>query len=219
MTDYLTFDCYDTLVQYSAGKEACMAVLARRQNPDIDVNALVAAQGAAEKALHLGPFRPLREVLRISLQQAFESQALQYDAADGDAFEHAVRFATPFPETHDVLNRLARRYRLVIISNSEPDIIADNMAAIGAPFHQAITADQSKVYKPGLGMFRYVLEQLGCSKDDLVHIAAGFYHDIEPCHSLDWRRVWINRGGAQGDREFGPYEELPDLRGLDALLG
>lgn len=215
---YLTFDCYDTLVQYSAAKRACMAALAARQRPDIDTDAVVAAQGDAEKELHLGPFTPLREVLRLSLRRAYEVHDLTYIEADGAALENAVRFAPPFPETRAVLNRLAEHFRLVIISNSEPDIIADNIAAIGAPFHDAITAGLSKAYKPDHRMFHFVLERLGCDKQDLVHIAAGFYHDIETASALGWRRVWINRTGHPGDPAFGPYNEQPDLTGVPALL-
>lgn len=215
---YLTFDCYDTLVQYSAGKRACMAILARRKDPAADVDAIVAAQGEAEKALHLGPFQPLRPVLRQSLQQAFAAVGLDYQDADGDALEAAVRFATPFPEVQAALLKLAARYRLVIVSNSEPGIIADNMAAIGAPFHAAITAAEVGAYKPDHRMFAAVLERLGCAREDVVHVAAGFYHDIEPTHALGWRRVWINRGGRPGDPAYGPYDELPDLSGLPELL-
>ena len=218
MTRFLTFDCYDTLVQYSAGKRACMAALARRQRDDVDIDALIAAQGEAERALQLGPFLPLREVLRQSLSRAFEAQGLTTSNSDGDALESAVRFATPFPETRETLTQLAEHFRLVIISNSEDDIIADNIAAIGAPIHDAVTAAQARAYKPDLKVFRFALDKLGCGPKDVVHIAAGFYHDIEPGHALGLKRVWINRRGAPGDSRFQPYDELPDLRGLPKLL-
>lgn len=219
MPSYLTFDCYDTLVQYSAGKRACMAVLAKRQNADADVDAIIQAQAEAEHSLHLGPFKPLKEVLRLSLRQAFEAQGLAYSAGDGDALENAVRFATPFPETRGVLARLAAQFRLVIVSNSEDDIIADNIAAIGAPIYDAVTAAQVGAYKPDHRVFGFVLNKHGIQKEDVIHIAAGFYHDIEPGHALGWRRIWINRNAEPGNPDFGPYDELSDLRGLPGLLG
>jgi 2-haloacid dehalogenase len=41
-----------------------------------------------------------------------------------------------------------------------------------------------------------------------------------PAHDLGWKAVWINREGIAGDQEkYGPYDELPDLTGLPALLG
>jgi 2-haloacid dehalogenase len=218
MTTYLTFDCYDTLVQYSAGKRACISALVARQDQTVDAASVISTQLQVETELHRGPFMPLREVLRNSLSRAFEIHGLAYSDADGAQLECAVRFAVPFVETREVLSALAQDFKLVIISNSEPDIIADNMAAIGVPFHAAITAGQSKHYKPDLAMFNFVLAQLECGADDLVHIAAGFYHDIEPGHAMGWRRIWVNRSGAAGDQRFAPYDEVSDLGGVPELL-
>jgi 2-haloacid dehalogenase len=68
-------------------------------------------------------------------------------------------------------------------------------------------------------MFAALLERCGCTKDEIVHVAQGFYHDIMPGHALGIRRVWINRNRKPGDVAYGPYEELPDLSGVSELLG
>ena len=49
---------------------------------------------------------------------------------------------------------------------------------------------------------------------ELIHIAAGFYHDIKPCAELGWERIWINRDQISGDTSLQPYTEIPSLRGL-----
>ena len=43
--------------------------------------------------------------------------------------------------------------------------------------------------------------------------------DIQACHALGMRGIWINRFGHQGNPDWLPDAELPDLRGVPALLG
>lgn len=214
MIGTLTFDCYDTLVAYSAGKADCLTAMARAQGRPEVAEALVSAQAEGERALHRGPFLPLKEVLRRSLRTAMIENGLDYDEAAGQALENAVRQARPFDDVCPALEALAGRYRLAIISNSEPDIIAQNIAAIGVPFDAAITALESRAYKPDPAMFRFAFERLAVTPADLIHIAQGFYHDIEPGHALGLKRIWINRRGRPGDDAFQPYEELPDMTDL-----
>jgi 2-haloacid dehalogenase len=108
--------------------------------------------------------------------------------------------------------------RLAIITNSDDDIMARNVANIGVPIDHVITAEQARAYKPSPVIFGYTLEILGADASDVLHVAQGFEYDIVPAHDLGWRRVWINRYGKSGDPAYGPYHELPDLSGLPALL-
>ena len=117
------------------------------------------------------------------------------------------------------LELLRARCQLVIISNSDDEIIAGNVARIGVPFAHVITAQQVGAYKPSLDVFAFALRTLGCGPDEVLHVAQGFEYDIVPTHELGWKRVWINRYGKVGDAAYGPYDELPDLAGLPDLIG
>src|SRR3546814_6067155 len=68
-----------------------------------------------------------------------------------------------------------------------------NLTLLGVPFDEAVLADEVGAYKPDPRMFAALLDRCGCTKDEIVHVAPGFYHDIMPCHALGIRRVWINR--------------------------
>jgi 2-haloacid dehalogenase len=94
-----------------------------------------------------------------------------------------------------------------------------NTASIGVPFDQVVLAEEVGAYKPDHRMFAALLERCGCTKDEIVHVAQGFYHDIMPGHALGLRRIWINREGKPGDQAYAPYEELPDLTELPRFLG
>jgi 2-haloacid dehalogenase len=118
------------------------------------------------------------------------------------------------------LERLrAAGIQLAIITNSDDDIMAENVRRIGVPIDCVITAQQAGAYKPSLETFAYALRVLGREPAEILHVAQGFEYDIVPAHALGWQRVWINRYGKTGDPAYGPYDELPDLSGLPALVG
>jgi 2-haloacid dehalogenase len=166
-----------------------------------------------------GPYQPYRDVLRGTLRQIMERYGLPYREDDGEALIAAVRGWGPFPDVPPALERLRRHCTLAIITNSDDDIMAENVRRIGVPIDEVITAQQAGAYKPSLVTFAYALQKLGCAKEEILHVAQGFEYDIVPAHALGWERVWINRYGKTGDPAYGPYDELPDLSGLPERLG
>ncbi|MGH2362168.1 MAG: haloacid dehalogenase type II [bacterium] len=214
---YITFDCYGTLVNFDL-TPATLRVLGARTKR-IDLNRFFDDFEAIRFQQVLGPYRPYREVLCRSLEEVMTRFELEYRSADGDEIVHAVPTFGPFPDVPDALARLRGRFKLVIISNTDDDLIVHNVRNIGVPFDHVITAEQARAYKPSHRIFHHALDVLGCGPEDILHVAQGFEYDIVPAHELGWSRVWINRYGQPGDQAYGPYIELPDLSSLPPLLG
>jgi 2-haloacid dehalogenase len=214
---YLTFDCYGTLIDFAID-DVTRRTLGPRLD-GVDAGAFLREFESIRFQEVLGAYRPYREVLRRSLAEAMRRFGLDYREEDGAAIVAAVPTFGPFPEVPGVLDRLRRSCKLVIISNTEDDLIAGNVQKIGVPFHRVITAEQARAYKPSPAIFAYVLRELGATPDEILHVAQGFAYDIMPAHDLGWNRVWINRRGQAGDPAYGPYRELPDLTGLPELIG
>jgi 2-haloacid dehalogenase len=214
---YVTFDCYDTLVEFPID-QTTRQILGDRL-AGIDQDAFFQAFERNRFQGILGPYRPYHEVLRRSLAEAMSQFGIAYRDEDGVALVAAISTWGPFPDVPPALERLRHRCKLAIISNSDDDIIAGNVRRIGVPIDHVITAQQARAYKPSPVVFAYALRTLGCDPGDIVHVAQGFDYDIMPLHDLRWTRVWINRYGKTGDPAYGPYHELPDLSGLPALLG
>jgi 2-haloacid dehalogenase len=147
-----------------------------------------------------------------------ERYGLEYQASDGETIVAAVPTFGPFPDVPPALDRIGKHCRLVIISNTEDDLIAGNVRNIGIPFHRVITAEQARAYKPARAIFDYTLRELDCAPDDILHVAQGFVYDVVPTHQMGWKCVWINRHGQPGDGVHRPWQELPDLAGLPALM-
>jgi 2-haloacid dehalogenase len=216
---WITFDCYDTLVACPIS-EVSLAIIGDRAE-GIDREQFIADFDRLryDTTTH-DPYRPYRDVLRAALRQIMEQYGLPYREEDGAALLAAVPTWGPFPDVPPALEKLrAAGIKLAIITNSDDDIMARNVANIGVPIDRVITAAQARAYKPSPVIFAYTLNELGAEPADILHVAQGFNYDIVPAHGLGWERVWINRYGKTGNPAYGPYHELPDLSGLPDLVG
>jgi 2-haloacid dehalogenase len=215
----ITFDCYDTLVEFPIDEVTREILGARADGVDLD-RLLADFEALRYETTTNGPYRPYHEVLKGTLREVLERHGITCRAEDGEELIAAVRTWGPYPDVPPALERLrAAGIRLAIITNSDDDIMAENVRRIGVPIDFVITAQQAGAYKPSLETFAYALRVLGCEPVEILHVAQGFEYDIVPAHALGWKRVWINRYGKTGDPAYGPYGELPDLSGLPDLLG
>jgi 2-haloacid dehalogenase len=217
LPEFITFDCYGTLINFEINK-VTTNILGERANKVNMKDFLIVFRDLRFYEV-LGPYRPYSELLRRSLRLSMEQFDLKYTDNDGDQLVAAVPTWGPFPDVKPVIDHLRQHIKLVIISNAEDAMIAQNIRNIDVPFYDVITAEQARAYKPSSIIFNDTLRKLGCNKNDILHVAQGFNYDIVPAHGLGWERVWINRNNFQGDQAtYGPYLELPDLTRLPSLL-
>lgn len=214
---YVTFDCYGTLTDFNL-TPATLETLGPRLD-GVDTEAFLRRFEVVRYEEVLGEYRPYRQILCDSLRRTLDEFGLEYRDEDGQALIDAVPTFGPFPDVPPVLERLRKHCGIVIISNTEDDLIAGNVEKIGVPFDAVITAEQARAYKPSHAAFEYMRRQLNCGADEILHVAQGFLYDIVPAHELGWRAVWINRRNQPGDPAYRPYDELPDLSGLPELMG
>jgi 2-haloalkanoic acid dehalogenase type II len=216
----ISFDVYGTLVQFHEAVEATLDAILAETGIAVPMQSLRAEWRATQGPLQQAPvWSPYKRIVAEGLRQVFAARGLPWRADFGERLVEAIATAGPFAEVPDVLAILKRHARLLFISNTDEDMIAGNMVRMPVKPHLAITAEFSRHYKPHPAMFRFAYEQMGVDMADVVHVAAGFHHDIEAAHGLGLRRIWINRRGEAGDPAFGPYGELPDLSRLPEMLG
>ncbi|WP_210590426.1 haloacid dehalogenase type II [Streptomyces sp. GESEQ-35] len=220
MREIVTFDAYGTLVDFQL-TPTTLKVLADRLDLDgLDVDEFLDDFRVMRFQAVLESYRPYHEVLHSSLRTAMRLHGLEYRESDGDALVEAVPAFGPFPEVPDALRALKSRYEIAIISNTEDRFIAQNIANIGVEFDHVITAEQAGAYKPDRQTFEHAYKTIGVDPSQVIHTAQGWEYDIIPTRDLGLkRRVWINRYGRPGSADHQPYDELPDLSGLPALLG
>ena len=214
---WASFDCYGTLVDWNGGIGAVLA----RLWPDADTAELLERYHEIEPRVELDGGLAYREVLTQALRLLAESEGLDLAAEDEPALAEALPSWPAFPEVPAELEELrARGWRLAILSNSDPDLLAASIAQIGVPVDVTITADIAGSYKPAHGHWERLFERDDVDRARHVHVAASAFHDLPPAAALGIPAVWINRLGEESEEPRAA--ELHDLRGLadtlDALV-
>jgi 2-haloacid dehalogenase len=212
-TRWATFDCYGTLVDWNGGIGRELA----RLWPDADTGELLHRYHEIEPRVELEGSLPYREVLRQTLTLLAESEGLELPDGEGSALGDSLPSWPVFPEVPGALAELRERgWRLVALSNTDADLLAASLAAIGVPFEGSVVAGEIGSYKPAHGHWATFRERFRPEPGRHVHVAASLFHDIAPARDLGLPAVWINRLEETSDL---PREaELTDLSALPDTL-
>jgi 2-haloacid dehalogenase len=210
---WATFDCYGTLIDWDDGIRSCLSSLW----PDADADQLLERYHEIEPRVQQESALPYREVLRQGLRLLADEEGLKLAASDEAALADSLPSWRPFPEVPGALAELrGRDFNLVILSNTDPDLLAASLERIGVPVEGAITAAEAGSYKPAHGHWHRFFEQFHADREQHVHVGASVFHDLEPAAELGLRAVWINRLHETSDAPRAA--ELKDLSRLPEVL-
>ena len=219
---WLTFDCYGTLTQWDEGLLAAVnTILAKQTGSNVDADTLIEVYDKYEHELEqTPPHRSFREVAGTGLEMAMKELGLSYEPSDIEILTSSISKMPPFPEVQASLSALKEMgHDLCIISNTDDNIIAGNVAQMGGHIDRIITAEQAQAYKPSRQTFEYAHHQLGVDKDDVVHICASPHLDLAAVREMQFRCIWINRGtGRKPLPDYTPDEEFPSLDHVPKLF-
>ncbi|HLC41456.1 MAG TPA: HAD family hydrolase [Methylomirabilota bacterium] len=216
--DVITFDCYGTLVDWERGIVNAFQSEVSRDGVRLDANAIIAAYMAEEPAVESEHFRPYRDVLRETAARVARRLGWTITPERADFLSSSLPSWPPFPETNPALTRLARRFRLGILSNVDDDLLAATRRHLTVTCDLIVTAQQVGSYKPGLAHFREAMARTQGAR--LLHAAQSYFHDVEPARSLNLPVAWINRKAERINEDaVAPTYEVRDLLALADLLG
>jgi 2-haloacid dehalogenase len=210
---WATFDCYGTLIDWNRGIGDALASLW----PDADRESLLARYHEIEPRVQLDSALTYREVMRQALVLLAGGEDLPLGEADEYALADSLPSWRPFPEAPGALAELrGRGFKLVILSNTDPELLDASLERIGVSVDGRVTAAEAGSYKPAPGHWERFFDQYSADREHHVHVGASLYHDIEPASRLDLKAVWINRLHEQSD--LPRAGELKDLSRLPETL-
>jgi 2-haloalkanoic acid dehalogenase type II len=191
----LSFDCYGTLIDWESGLRRALAeTLPGGSAGAGDLLEAFARLESEEEAA--APALPYSVILARVHARLAGLRGLPADARAAATFAASVGDWPPFPDSHDALLALGRRFRLAVLSNVDRASFAASRARLGVDFDLVCTAEEIGSYKPDPRNFELLLARLaerGVVRERVLHVAQSLYHDHLPARRLGLATCWIDR--------------------------
>jgi 2-haloacid dehalogenase len=139
-------------------------------------------------------------------------------AGNREALLGAYRKMATFAEVPKVLSELkARGSRLAILSNGDPDMLAELVTAAQpeTTFDAVISVAEAGIFKPSEKVYRLVTDRFEARPSDVTFMSSNRW-DIAGGRVFGFETVWVNRAGAPDE-----YPDMPAhrvVKDLTALL-
>lgn len=231
----VTFDCYGTLIDWESGiTRALLAIPALGRDPErvrkivvrreeIERGLLVSAPDLPEEdspaeRFESPSYRPYRDILAESIGLACGEQGIDVSAGEASIAAATMPDWPPFEDTRAALEAIRERFAIGILSNVEDEVIEATIARIGVPFDLVVTAEKVQSYKPSPDHWYAAMHEMTLDEDEILHLAASPFHDLETATLLGIPCGYVNRGGLPLLPEAKPLFTVPDLAGAARRL-
>jgi 2-haloacid dehalogenase len=195
--DALSFDCYGTLIDWEAGIAVVLRTWAHAHGLSMTDEQLLTAYATHEARAEAE--HPTNLYPRI-LARAMRGFGTQLGVPVSDEEAESLAVSVPdwpaFADSAEALERLSRRYKLIILSNVDRASFASSNKRLGVTFTSILTAQDIGSYKPSARNFQALLrevERLRGAQGKLLHVAQSLFHDHVPAKAAGLPTVWINR--------------------------
>jgi 2-haloacid dehalogenase len=222
---FVTFDVYGTLIDWEQGAYDAFRAEADRDGFTISREELVPLFHSVQQQIQAGSYELYAEVLRRTAVQIAKELGWPLEPSRSGFLPDSVQRWPAFKESNSVLQKAAKQYQTGLISNVDDKLLGQTRrhlrTATGRPleFDLVVTAQQVRSYKPDPAHFTECERRIG-GKKGWVHVAASYYHDVEPCIKKKIPVIWVNRSGQtleSGQKK--PDAEVSNLREAMKLIG
>lgn len=214
---FITFDCHGTMILFDmagAARDHYSAMMTPAQ-----MDTFIADFSAYRLDEVLGAWKPYAEIVHNALERTCKRNSIAFDAAVAEDIYNRVPTWGPHADVPAGLAKIAPEIPLVALTNSMNAQIPHNIAKLGAPIAHVFTAESAGAYKPQMKAFEYMLDQLGCGPEDILHVSSSFRYDLMTAHDMGIKnKVWVNRGHEPANPYYG-YTEIKDVSELPAVAG
>jgi putative hydrolase of the HAD superfamily len=128
------------------------------------------------------------------LGHAVEPEDARVEQAVADYFEPFIRSCQLIPDTYDMLQSLAGRYRLGLVSNfTHPAAVEQILGRVGLVgfFDEILISGQLGIRKPHPGVFAELTRRLALAPAEIVFVGDELQADIVGAQKAGMRTVWM----------------------------
>jgi len=216
---FVSFDCYGTLIDWETGAYEAYQKEADRDGFTIDRNVLMPQFLDIQHEIQGGSYELYAEVLRRTAVRSAEEMGWDLEPSRSNFLPNSVPAWPAFRETNAQLERFAKKFEIGILSNIDDKLLGATRRHFRVDFDLVVTAQQVRSYKPDPAHFKECQRRIE-GKKGWVHIASGYYTDVEHCAKSKIPVIWVNRRGETLEpNQKKPDAEVKTLRDAAKLLG
>ena len=154
---------------------------------------------------------PYRHIGRRAVSQVMDRCGIEHTQGEVEWLVSEIEKLKPFPDVVAALGRLAERYKLVILSNGDRDMLEAAKPHIGFPFDLTISVQEAGYFKPHHATYA-TAETLINAKWPAIERASCIFvanhaFDCIGAKAHGFRSVFIDRR----KRPYGQSPHQPDL--------
>lgn len=206
------FDQYGTVVDMQGGLRAFVTPFLRSKNWTGDPNAFVTwwrrthFENSMIDALLGQTHMPYREIGHLSVRHVMDRAGISYTEDEVRSLVSAIERLRPFPEVPDALRRLQVRYKLVVLSNGDPDMLEAARPHHGIPFDAVISVAEANAFKPHHATYAMAARKMKVAMQQVLFVANHEF-DCVGAKAAGMRTAFVNRRR----RPFASWPHQPDL--------
>lgn len=206
------FDQYGTVVDMQSGLTEAATPFLKNKGWRGDANAFVTwwrrthFENSMIDALLHKEHTSYREIGCRSVAYVLERAGIPYTMDEVHYLVAQIETLRPFPEVPEALARLRRRYKLVVLSNGDPDMLEVGSRHHGIPFDRVISVAQAGSFKPHVATYTKAADLLGVAMDRVLFVANHAF-DCIGAKSAGMHTAFIDRR----QRPFGMTPHQPDI--------
>ena len=209
----LAFDQYGTVVDMQAGLAAAAAPFLKAKGWDGEAHRFVTwwrrthFENSMIDSLCDRGHTPYREIGRRAVSYVMDRCAIAYEDDEAQALVAEIEKLKPFPDVLAALGTLrAAGFRLAILSNGDPDMLAAAGPHIGFPFDHVISVQEAGAFKPHRRTYETAAGIIGEDAANILFVANHAF-DCIGAKAAGMRTAFADRR----QRPFGETPHQPDL--------
>jgi len=206
------FDQYGTVVDMQGGLVAIATPFLREKGWAGNPNSVVTwsrrthFENSMIDALLHRQHTPYREIGHRAVAHVMQRSGIPHTRADVEYLVGEIVKLRPFPEVPEALARLQARFKLVVLSNGDPDMLDAAKAYHQVPFDQVISVAEAASFKPHVATYAKAAELCGVAMEEVLFVANHAF-DCIGAKAAGMRTAFIDRRS----RPFGETPHQPDI--------
>lgn len=149
---------------------------------------------------------PYREIGHLSVRHVMNRARIEHTEEDVKWLVSCIERLKCFPEVPEALARLQKRYKIVVLSNGDRDMLEEARKHHGVPFDAVISVAEANAFKPHRATYEMAARKMDVALDQVLFVANHEF-DCVGAKAAGMRTAFIDRR----KRPFARWPYQPDL--------